>query len=98
MAYPSSEEAQQIFSYSAFGKSSPPRGYVKHATEVAKLVAPFPLGLKVLGSALRGKSKEEWLMTPAKLETYIDYKEIYKAIRFAYDGLSEKHKTSFNLC
>ncbi|KAL9279828.1 hypothetical protein AtNW77_Chr5g0102041 [Arabidopsis thaliana] len=24
-------------------------------------------------------------MTPAKLETYIDYKEIYKAIRFAYD-------------
>ncbi|XP_010495261.1 PREDICTED: probable disease resistance protein RPP1 [Camelina sativa] len=97
VAFPSSEEAQQIFSYSAFGQSSPPRGYMEHAIEVAKLVAPFPLGLKVLGSALRGKSKEEWLKTPAKLETYLDDKEIEKAIRFAYDGLSEKHKTLFNL-
>ncbi|EFH50122.1 predicted protein [Arabidopsis lyrata subsp. lyrata] len=97
VAFPSSEEAQQIFSYSAFGQSSPPRGYMEHAIEVAQFVAPFPLGLKVLGSALRGKSKEEWLMTPAKLETYIDDKEIEKAIRYAYDGLSEKHKTLFNL-
>ncbi|XP_010424154.1 PREDICTED: probable disease resistance protein RPP1 [Camelina sativa] len=43
VALPSSEEAQQIFSYSAFGQSSPPRGYMEHATEVAKLVAPFHL-------------------------------------------------------
>lgn len=97
VAFPSSQEAQQIFSYSAFGQSSPPRGYMAHAIEVSNLVAPFPLGLKVLGSALRGKSKEEWLMTPAKLETYLDDKEIEKVIRFAYDGLSEKHKTLFNL-
>lgn len=36
-------------------------------------------------------------MTPDKLETYLEDKEIEKAIRFAYDGLSEKHKTLFNL-
>lgn len=30
VAFPSSEEAQQIFSYSAFGQSSPPRGYMEH--------------------------------------------------------------------
>ncbi|XP_019090061.1 PREDICTED: putative disease resistance protein At4g11170 [Camelina sativa] len=95
VAFPSSEEALQIFSYSAFGQSSPPRGYLEHANEVANLIAPFPLALKILGSALRGKSKEEWTMAPAKLKTYVDVTDIEKAIRFAYDGLSENHKTLF---
>lgn len=94
-SFPSQEEAQQIFSHSAFGQSSPPRGYLKHVVEVAKLVAPFPLALKVLGSALRGKSKEEWRMTPAKLKNYVSKNDVEKAIRYAYDGLSEKHKYLF---
>ncbi|KAG5408643.1 hypothetical protein IGI04_004962 [Brassica rapa subsp. trilocularis] len=93
--YPSSEEALQIFSYSAFGQSSPPRGYFKHAVEVSKLIAPFPLGLKVLGSALRGKSEEEWTTAPAKLRAYLGDKDIEKTIRFAVDGLSEKHKNLY---
>ncbi|XP_010492784.1 PREDICTED: disease resistance protein TAO1-like isoform X1 [Camelina sativa] len=95
VAFPSSEEALQIFSYSAFGQSSPPRGYLEHANEVARLIAPFPLGLKILGSALRGKSKEEWTMVPAKLKSYLNDTDIQKAIRFAFDGLSEKHRTLF---
>ncbi|CAN6993160.1 unnamed protein product [Brassica oleracea var. botrytis] len=95
VAYPSSEEALQIFSYSAFGQSSPPRGYVKHAAEVSKLIAPFPLSLKVLGSALRGKSKEEWTVAPDKLKTYADDRDVEKAIRFAVDGLSKKQKSLF---
>ncbi|KAF3566195.1 hypothetical protein DY000_02018690 [Brassica cretica] len=95
VSFPSTEEAQQIFSYSAFGQSSPPRGYLKHVVEVAKLVSPFPLGLKVLGSALRGKSKEEWRMTPAKLKTYLSENDVEKVIRYVYDGLSEKHKYLF---
>ncbi|KAL1191704.1 putative disease resistance protein RPP1 [Cardamine amara subsp. amara] len=95
VAYPSSEEALQIFSYAAFGQSSPPRGYLEHAIEVANLIAPFPLGLKILGSALRGKSKEEWTMAPSKFKTYLDYTDIQKAIRFSYDGLSKKHKSLF---
>ncbi|XP_010420529.1 PREDICTED: probable disease resistance protein RPP1 [Camelina sativa] len=95
VAFPSSEEALQIFSYSAFGQSSPPRGYLEHANEVTKLIAPFPLGLKILGSALRGKSKEEWTMVPAKLKSYLNDTDIQKAIRFACDGLSEKHRTLF---
>lgn len=93
VAFPSSEEALQIISYSAFGQSSPPRGYSEQADEVAKLVAPFPLGLRVVGSSLRGKSKDEWIMTLPKLKTYPDVNDIEKAIRFAYDGLSDKHKT-----
>ncbi|XP_010424157.1 PREDICTED: probable disease resistance protein RPP1 [Camelina sativa] len=95
VVYPSSEEALQIFSYSPFGQSFPPRGYMEQAVEVTKFIAPFPLGLKILGSALRGKSKEEWTMAPAKLKTYVDVTDIEKAIRFAYDGLSKNHKTLF---
>lgn len=95
VSFPTTEEAQQIFSYSAFGQSTPPRGYLKHAVEVAKLVAPFPLGLKVLGSSLRGKSKEEWRTTPAKLKNYLSENDVEKAIRYVYDGLSEKHKYLF---
>ncbi|KAG7551046.1 Toll/interleukin-1 receptor homology (TIR) domain [Arabidopsis thaliana x Arabidopsis arenosa] len=93
VAFPSGEEALQIFSYSAFGQSSPPRGYLEQANEVAKLVAPFPLGLRVLGSSLRGKGKDEWIKTLPKLKTYPDNMDVEKAIRFAYDALSDKHKT-----
>ncbi|CAA7061437.1 unnamed protein product [Microthlaspi erraticum] len=93
VAFPLSEEAQQIFSYSAFGQSSPPRGYLEHAVEVTKLIARFPLGLKVLGSALRGKSEQEWKTARGRLKRYSDDNDIKKAIRYASDGLSEKHKT-----
>ncbi|VVB15007.1 unnamed protein product [Arabis nemorensis] len=75
VAFPSSEEALQILSYSAFGQRTPPRGYLKQAVEVAKLVAPLPFGLKVLGSALRGKSQEEWETAPAKLDTCLADKD-----------------------
>ncbi|ESQ29392.1 hypothetical protein EUTSA_v10023401mg [Eutrema salsugineum] len=93
VSYPSSEEAQQIFSYSAFGQSSPPRGYLEHAVELAKLIAPIPLCLKALGSALRGKNKEEWTMASAKLKTYRDNNDVEKAIRYVYESLSQKHTT-----
>ncbi|KFK26018.1 hypothetical protein AALP_AA8G192800 [Arabis alpina] len=47
VVFPSREEALKIFSYSAFGQKCPPRSYLEQAVEVAKLVAPFPLGLKL---------------------------------------------------
>lgn len=93
VAFPSSEEALQIISYSAFGQRFPPRSYLEHADEVAKLVSPFPLGLRVIGSSLRGKSKDEWITALAKLKTCHGDKDVETAIRFAYEGLSDKQKT-----
>ena len=94
VAYPSSEEAMQIFSYSAFGQSSPPRGFLEHAIEViTKLVSLIPLGLKVLGSSLRGNSKDEWTTKLPRLRTCLDDdKDIEKVLQFVYDGLSDKHE------
>ena len=93
VAFPSSEEALQIISYSAFGQRFPPRSYLEHADEVAKLVSPFPPGLRVIGSSLRGKSKDEWITALAKLKTCHGDKDVETAIRFAYEGLSDKQKT-----
>ncbi|KAF2560227.1 hypothetical protein F2Q70_00014452, partial [Brassica cretica] len=93
VAFPSSEEVLQIISYSAFGQRFPPRSYLEHADEVAKLVSPFPLGLRVIGSSLRGKSKDEWITALAKLKTCHGDKDVETAIRFAYEGLSDKQKT-----
>ena len=93
VAFPSSEEALQIISYSAFGQHFPPRSYLELADEVHKLVSPFPLGLRVIGSSLRGKSKDEWTTALPKLKISPDDNDIETAIRFAYDSLSDKHKT-----
>ncbi|KAG2334104.1 hypothetical protein Bca4012_000697 [Brassica carinata] len=94
---PSKEEALQIFSYAAFGQKSPPRSYVEKAVEVAKFVAHYPLGLKVLGSSFRGKSKDEWMVKVPKLGTYFENnKDIEKVIRFSFDGLSDTHKNTLH--
>uniref|UniRef100_M4E4E6 TIR domain-containing protein n=1 Tax=Brassica campestris TaxID=3711 RepID=M4E4E6_BRACM len=52
---------------------------------------------EILGSALRGKNKEEWTMAPAKVNTCLVDTDIQKATRFAHDGLSKKHKRLFYL-
>ncbi|KAG2333702.1 hypothetical protein Bca52824_004882 [Brassica carinata] len=97
VVFPSKEEALQIFSYSAFGQKSPPRSYVEKAVQVAKFIAPFPLGLKVLGSSFRGKTKDEWMVKVPTLRTYLENnKDIEKVIRFALDGLSDTQKNTLH--
>ncbi|KAF8087964.1 hypothetical protein N665_0558s0015 [Sinapis alba] len=97
VVFPSKEEALQIFSYSAFGQKSPPRSYMEKSVEVAKFVAPFPLGLKVLGSSFRGKTKDEWIVKVPKLRTYLESnKDIEKVIRFALDCLSDTQKNTLH--
>ncbi|CAN7114490.1 unnamed protein product [Brassica rapa subsp. narinosa] len=97
VVFPSKEEALQIFSYSAFGQKCPPRSYVEKAVEVTKFVAPFPLGLKVLGSSFRGKTKDEWMVKVPKLRTYLENnKDIEKVIRYAFDGLSDTQRNTLH--
>lgn len=91
VAFPSPEQALQMFSYSAFGQNSPPRGYLDHANEVLKLITPYPLGLRVLGSLLRGKSS--WTMTLPRLRTYLIHKDnVEEVLKVSYDDLSDKDK------
>lgn len=91
---PSPTEALEIFCQSAFGQKHPCVGISELALRVTHLAGYLPLGLTVLGSYLRGFSKEEWEYAMPRLTTSLDGK-IEKTLRFSYDVLHSKDKTIF---
>nr|AHN95339.1 DM2B [Arabidopsis thaliana] len=94
VGYPSNDEAFQIFCMNAFGQKQPHEGFDEIAREVMALAGELPLGLKVLGSALRGMSKPEWERTLPRLRTSLDGK-IGNIIQFSYDVLCDEDKYLF---
>ncbi|KFK37808.1 hypothetical protein AALP_AA3G031900 [Arabis alpina] len=87
VGFPSRLEALQIFSQSAFRQDSPPDGYVELANEIAKLTV-LPLGLSVLGSSLRGKSKCKWIRALPRLKATL-HEDIERILRVGYDSLGD---------
>ncbi|KAL0698752.1 hypothetical protein Bca4012_054874 [Brassica carinata] len=92
--YPSKKEALEIFCLYAFRQSSPQNGFVGLANKVADLCGNLPLGLRVVGSLLRGETKAEWELQLLGLETSLDRK-IEDILRVGYDKLSKKHQSIF---
>uniref|UniRef100_A0A1J3FHX6 ADP-ribosyl cyclase/cyclic ADP-ribose hydrolase n=1 Tax=Noccaea caerulescens TaxID=107243 RepID=A0A1J3FHX6_NOCCA len=86
---PSKELALEMFCRSAFKKNSPPHGMMELASEVALLAGNLPLGLKVLGSYLRGKDKEDWMDMMSSLRNRLNGK-IERTLRVSYDGLNNR--------
>nr|ADI80539.1 recognition of Peronospora parasitica 1 [Arabidopsis thaliana] len=91
---PSNDEAFQIFCMNAFGQKQPCEGFWNLAWEVTCLAGKLPLGLKVLGSALRGMSKPEWERTLPRLKTSLDG-NIGSIIQFSFDALCDEDKYLF---
>ncbi|CAG7884214.1 unnamed protein product [Brassica rapa] len=91
---PSPTEALEIFCQSAFGQNHPCVGIRELALRVTHLAGYLPLSLTVLGSYLRGFSKEEWEYAMPRLTTSLDGK-IEKTLRFSYDALHSKDKSIF---
>ncbi|KAL9293796.1 putative TIR domain, P-loop containing nucleoside triphosphate hydrolase [Arabidopsis thaliana] len=94
VGYPSNDEAFQIFCMNAFGQKQPHEGFDEIAWEVTCLAGKLPLGLKVLGSALRGMSKTEWERTLPRLKTSLDG-NIGSIIQFSFDALCDEDKYLF---
>ncbi|XP_006279381.2 probable disease resistance protein RPP1 [Capsella rubella] len=87
--FPTSDEALQIFCMHAFGHKHPDDGFDELAREVACLAGELPLGLKILGSTLKGKSKPEWERKLPRLKTKLNG-EIESIMKFSYDALDDE--------
>ncbi|EOA19850.1 hypothetical protein CARUB_v10000100mg [Capsella rubella] len=94
VAYPSKQEALTIFCQHAFNQSSPSDDFKALATEFSALAGHLPLGLRVLGSFMRGKSKEEWEFSLPTLKHRLDG-EIEKVLKVGYNGLHKDDKALF---
>ncbi|KAL9286797.1 putative TIR domain, AAA+ ATPase domain, P-loop containing nucleoside triphosphate hydrolase [Arabidopsis thaliana] len=94
VGFPSIEEALEIFCKYAFRKSSPPDGFKKLTKRVTNVFDNLPLGLRVMGSSLRGKGEHEWEALLDRLETSLD-RNIEGALRVGYDSLQEEEQALF---
>nr|QOE89079.1 DM10 [Arabidopsis thaliana] len=86
--FPTREEACKIFCTYAFRRSFAPYGFEKLAERVTWLCSNLPLGLRVMGSTLRGKKEDDWEGILRRLENSLDRK-IDGVLRVGYDHLCE---------
>ncbi|CAF1919463.1 unnamed protein product [Brassica napus] len=86
---PSKEIALQMLCRSAFRQDSPPDGFMEVASEVAMRLGGLPLGLNIIGSALRERDKTHWVNMLPALRKGLDGR-IDEALSFSYKSLERK--------
>ncbi|KAM7469989.1 hypothetical protein LguiA_008172 [Lonicera macranthoides] len=80
------DESIKLFSLTAFKKDFPPEIYTKHTIRAVQICERLPLALKVLGTSLSRKRKDEWIPELTKLES-IPQREILEILKISYDSL-----------
>ncbi|KAL0693916.1 hypothetical protein Bca4012_061096 [Brassica carinata] len=93
--FPSRGEALQIFCRYAFRQTYPHDHFEELALKVTALCGNLPLGLRVVGSSLRGKKVDEWEDVMDRLETILDHQDIEQVLRVGYESLHEKEQSLF---
>ncbi|MFS7959135.1 putative TIR domain, P-loop containing nucleoside triphosphate hydrolase [Helianthus anomalus] len=87
-------EAIKLFNRHAYYKDKPIEDYEKLSLRVVSYAGGLPLALKVLGSFLYDKDKDEWKSTLAKLKS-IPEEKVMERLKISYDGLEPYQKDLF---
>ncbi|KAJ0545037.1 putative TIR domain, P-loop containing nucleoside triphosphate hydrolase [Helianthus annuus] len=90
----SRDEAIKLFSRHAYHKEKPVDDYESLSQGVVSYAGGLPLALKVLGSFLYDKDKDEWKSTLAKLKCIPNVK-VTERLKISYDGLEPDHQKLF---
>ncbi|KAJ0763456.1 putative TIR domain, P-loop containing nucleoside triphosphate hydrolase [Helianthus annuus] len=90
----SRDEAIKLFSRHAYHKEKPVEDYETFSQGVVSYAGGLPLALKVLGSFLYDKDKDEWKSTLAKLKC-IPEEKVMERLKISYDGLEPYQKELF---
>ncbi|MFS7959099.1 putative TIR domain, P-loop containing nucleoside triphosphate hydrolase [Helianthus anomalus] len=94
MSLLSDDEAITLLSRHAFHKEKPVEDYQTLSRGVVSYAGGLPLALKVLGSFLHDKDKDEWKSTMAKLKC-IPEDKVTKRLKISYDGLEPYQQKLF---
>ncbi|XP_028798421.1 disease resistance-like protein DSC1 [Neltuma alba] len=88
------DDAAQLFMLNAFENNYVDIEWIKLSRKVISNAKGIPLALKVLGSFLYGKSKEEWESQLEKLNK-MPHAKIQDVMRLSYDQLDREEKNIF---
>ncbi|XP_070663017.1 disease resistance-like protein DSC1 isoform X2 [Malus domestica] len=88
------EEALELLSWYAFGKSYPNEEYVELSRKALGDCGGVALALQVLGSYLCTRSKNEWETELDKWKRHRP-REIHRRLKISYDGLNDRLKDVF---
>ncbi|KAK2640283.1 hypothetical protein Ddye_028078 [Dipteronia dyeriana] len=88
-------DALQLFCNYAFDKNYPPEDHTVLSNELLNYSKGNPLALKVLGSSLYRKSKQEWESVVNTLRTTKLKSGIFDVLKISYDGLEDSEKNIF---
>ncbi|KAF8075560.1 hypothetical protein N665_1085s0005 [Sinapis alba] len=94
--FPPIENARKILCRYAFKRSWAPYGFEKLAERAMELCSNLPLGLRVMGSMLRGKKEEDWESILQRLEKS-SITKIDAVLRVGFESLHENDQTLFLL-
>nr|XP_043607714.1 disease resistance protein Roq1-like [Erigeron canadensis] len=88
------DEAIRLFKRHAYQENNPVQDYEKLSLHVISYVNGLPLALKIIGSSLYGKDKNEWISTLDKLRE-IPNRKVTDQLKISYDGLEHDEKQIF---